>query len=77
MHTPKQITELWAWVVTETDGGEGIPAIGLDNGMVVPVIGADRERIESLRPILIEQTGKLPLRLVHFDQMTVVEIVRS
>jgi hypothetical protein len=50
MPTPLRIEKLYAWIATETDGSEGIVAVGLP-GMpgVTPLIGADRARIESYR----------------------------
>jgi hypothetical protein len=49
---PKTITELWAWVAIEPDGGEGVMGSEMmidGRTMFVPLVGADRERIESYR----------------------------
>ena len=69
-----KITELYAWIVTEKDGTEGIPAQCLD-GVWYPAVGADCARIESLRPIAADMQIKMGLdvKLVRFSQMTVVE----
>ena len=63
MTAPKAITEMFAWVCTEPNGDEGIPAMETRLG-AMPLVGADRERIESLRPFAIEvsQTLGLPVK---------------
>lgn len=71
---PKTITEIFAWVCTEADGGEGIPAID-HLGMAMPLVGADRQRIESLRPFaerVAHELG-LPVRLARFSGMETLE----
>lgn len=76
-HTPQQITELWAWICTEPDGGEGVPAFN-SGGAWLPMMGADRERIESLRDMaeLTARTAGYPLKLARFTTMEIVEVVR-
>jgi hypothetical protein len=66
---PKRIDALYAWVATEPDGGEGvcgadIPALG---GMV-PLVGADLERMRSLRPYaeLTRRASGCRVRLIGF-----------
>lgn len=75
MTEPKKITEVWAWICTEADGGEGIPAMSAPGGMVLPLIGADAERLISLRPAALDvaQGLGLPIKLVRFHQMEVIE----
>lgn len=70
----KTITEMFAWVLTEPEGGEGIPAI-MFGGSIMPLIGADRARIESLRQAAVDvrRTSGCPVRLVRFDGRTVLE----
>jgi hypothetical protein len=73
MSEPKQITELWAWVVTEADGGEGVPAIELD-GVALPLVGADGERMKLLRPYAEQVAGRgVPVKLMRFSGAEVVE----
>jgi hypothetical protein len=58
----KQITELWAWVVTEPGGGEGVPAsTRLLPGHYTPLIGADEARIRSYETEALTIAG-LPLK---------------
>lgn len=71
---PKAIDEMWAWICTEPDGGEGIPALQGPDGPM-PMIGADRARIESLRPWAASVANELglPVRLVRFTGMEVLD----
>ena len=74
----KKITELFAWVCTEADGGEGIPAASL-GGMPFPLIGADQERIQSLRPYAEDAAYRLglPVKLMRFTGGEVLEILNT
>ncbi len=70
MSAPKKITAMFAFVVEEADGGEGVPAftVGL---YWYPLMGADLERIESLRAVaqgLSNTLGK-PFKIVKFTGM--------
>lgn len=68
----QKITEMYAWIVTETDGSEGIPAI-FKQGMMMPLIGADKARVESCRPDALFIAEDKPLKLVKFHTMEVIE----
>jgi hypothetical protein len=75
MTIPKKIEVIYAWIVTETDGSEGIPAQLLGN-VWAPLIGADMERVNSARnsPTLEAiRAMKRPHKLVKFTVMTVLE----
>ena len=63
----KKITELFAFVVTHTDGDEGIIAMKMGDTMF-PFIGADQERVEQLKPLAetIAKNAGLPLELRYF-----------
>jgi hypothetical protein len=66
----QKIEKLYAWIATEPDGGEGVCGASIPElGGMVPLVGADRERIESYRRIA-EQARKatgFPIRLVEFS----------
>lgn len=70
-HPPHLVTELWAWIITEKNGGEGVAACEMViNGQrfMMPLVGADEERIKSLEPkarVVAEITG-LPVQLRKF-----------
>jgi len=78
---PKKIDELWAWICTETDGSEGVPAISMNlNGVdhMAPMIGADRDRVESYRPYvmdLVKDRPELKFKLVRFGCKEIFEHV--
>ena len=46
---PQTIDEMYAWVLTHPDGSEGVPAAMGASGMWLPLIGADKDRMESFR----------------------------
>ena len=69
------ITTLYAWVATEPDGGEGVCSMILPNGMHMPLIGADRARVESLRSAA-ERTRRMsgyPVKLKMFSSGVVID----
>ena len=72
-HTPKKIEKLYAWICTEPDGGDGVPAIRLGD-TAYPLFGSDLARMHDLRSsaLQVRATG-LPVRLVEFSVMTVLE----
>lgn len=72
----KRVDEMFAWVV-EDDGTEGVPAFPGPNGMVFPMMGADMERMASLRPIAEEIAEKLdkPITLLKFTTREEVEVI--
>lgn len=68
---PLVIDELWAWV-SVTDEGEGILGARLGN---VSLVGADRARMESLRPFAMRcaATFGVGVSLVKFSTRTLIE----
>ena len=73
-NTGQKIEELYAWVAIEKDGGEGIIGAVLSQG-IVPLIGADRERIESYRQFAIHAAlaADVPFKLVRFSTREILE----
>lgn len=72
MTIPDTIEDIYAIVCIEADGSEGIPAFGPVNGMMMPMVGADKERIDSLIPTAKEisrETG-MPMKLVRYIKLT-------
>lgn len=66
-------------VVDENDDAEGIIAFMDSTGLWHPMIGADEDRIRSLRPVaedLARRSGARELKLVQFDNRTVVETIK-
>jgi hypothetical protein len=73
-----KITELYAYVVADTgEDDEGVPAFMGPEMAWMPLMGADRERAESLRPFaaqMAKQLGK-PIKLIRSTGIEVVEVV--
>ncbi len=68
------ITEVFVYVVTESEGEEGIPAISLD-GAIMPMLAADPKVVQKFRRYALsiaKEMGK-PVKLVRFSTMEVVE----
>lgn len=75
---PAKIVELWAWVREDDGDGEGILAseMVLDGRrMFVPLVGADRARIESYRDFAygIARVSGYKIKLVRFSSAEVIE----
>lgn len=49
-----KIEKITAFVVTDEDGTEGIPAFSDPNGLMQPMVGADPARVKALYPIAIQ-----------------------
>jgi hypothetical protein len=76
MSPAPRIDAIYAWVCTEADGSEGIPACALPGSDgPLPLIGADQARIQSLRPwaLAVAVEMGLPVKLVRFDRLTILE----
>ncbi len=65
-----RIEEIYAFVAEDTGpDDEGVVAMSV-GGVMMPMVGADMARVESLRPIaknISKQTGK-KVKLLHFTQ---------
>jgi hypothetical protein len=73
---PHKIERLYAWIATHADGEEGVPAIQGPDGTILPLVGSDRERIESLREAARDAARNLnvvSVRLVCFDHLIELE----
>jgi hypothetical protein len=70
----KRIDAIYAWVATEPDGGEGVCSAQIGE-IHMPLVGADIERIKSLRGYaeMIRQATMLPIRLVRFSRREDIE----
>jgi hypothetical protein len=71
---PHKIERVYAWIATDRTGEDGICAAQGRDGPV-PMIGSDKERIESLRPFAegLNRMQGYPVRLVEFTRMIVLE----
>lgn len=75
------IDEMWAWIAEEEEEEEGVigayaPVAGIPESEVFhPLVGADKERIESFRDYaeMISENLGVPVRLVKFSNREVLE----
>lgn len=72
-----RIVAVWAYVVTETNGDEGVPAIHTPDGWIMPLMGGDLDRMRSLRPVAQNMANALnkPLELCVFREREFIELV--
>lgn len=65
-----KITQMYAFVVADKDeNDEGIIAFAAPNGMMMPLVGADMSRVDSLKPIAeaICKTKNAKYRILRFE----------
>jgi hypothetical protein len=74
-----KVNEIWAYLsVDPTDGNEGVIAAPIGS-LTMPLIGADKERMISLKPIaeeLAKRSG-IEIKLVKFSRREVVETIKG
>jgi hypothetical protein len=73
-----RIDQVFAFIVLDDDGTEGVPAVMAPNGMLLPLMGADLARIDSLRAIVERDprlTGK-QITLAKFSGRENVEVIQ-
>lgn len=73
-----RIEQMYAFVMLDpADNTEGIPAFQGPDGMMMPMVGADMERVEQLRPIA-EQMARVSggkVTLCRFEVRTELEVI--
>ncbi len=73
-----RIEQMYAFIIVDDDGTEGIPAFNPpDGGMAIPMVGADMAMVDKLRPIAVTMSltfGKT-VELVKFSQREHVETI--
>lgn len=71
-----RIEAMWAYVVLHGDGDEAIPAQSI-GGAMMPMLGADRVRVQALRPLVREMATLLgkPIKLVRFEHRVDEEVI--
>lgn len=69
------IGTLFAFIATDADGSEGITAFEGPDGVMYPMVGADMERVDDLKPIAqaIAKASDTPIHLVRFSKREVLE----
>lgn len=51
MSSTKKISQMFAFVMDDGKGAEGIMGISAADGSWMPLVGADMARVESLKPL--------------------------
>lgn len=74
--TASKVTEVYAFLAVDTDGAEGVPAAELGD-MVMPLIAADADRLESLRPMAqsLASSYGMKITVVRFTNREDVETI--
>jgi hypothetical protein len=74
---PHDIERIYAWIARDPgDGTEGVIAWPMD-GMMMPLLGADMERVTSLEK-LAEVAGRargVPVKLVRFERAETIRTI--
>ena len=76
---PLIIEKLYAWVAEEQNGSQGVIAYLASGNMQLPLVGADKERIESFREYAEQVAAQLKMRvfLMEFSTRTILEIING
>lgn len=71
---PQRITEIYAWVAEDVEG-EGIPAFLGPNDIMMPLVMADKGRVDDVRLIAerLQKQAGVPFKLVRFYGLEIVE----
>lgn len=74
-----RITEVWAYVCVPTTGAddqdEGIPAFKAPFGIMMPMVAADRRRVDALRRQARLFAGQPEVERVELRRFTTMEVV--
>lgn len=76
----EKIEEIFAWIVEEADGGEGIPAGSIlieGEPHFMPMIGADMDRIKALEPLVQQLRHRFPQSPMRLCRFAMVDVVQS
>lgn len=73
---PLEMNEMFAFVARDESNDEGITVMPI-NGMLVPLLGADMSRIDSLRHFaqIIADWRGVPVQLIRFSQRETLETI--
>ena len=78
MRGQKRIERMFAFVVVDEDGSEGVPAMAGPRGEPIPLLGADLARVDALRPVaavLATMMNKPVKTLCVFSERTEVDTI--
>jgi hypothetical protein len=71
-----RIDQIWAYLSVDA-GGEGIIGAPIDGRSTLPLIAADKTRLDQIRPwaFALARALKAPVRLVRFKNREEVEVI--
>jgi hypothetical protein len=74
--TQLRIDEVFVFIAKDADG-EGVPAFTLPDGMMLPMVCADKERVDSLRAMArrIARETKNKITLCRFSVREEIEVI--
>lgn len=69
-----KIDKMYAFVATDPNGSEGVMGF-MSDGVLVPMVGADMRRIDSLKPFadLIAQKAGVEYKILRFELIGEIE----
>lgn len=72
-----KITTIHAFIATEIDGTEGVIGQLMPDGVFMPFVCADAERVKQLRPFAknIARIGKTSVKLIRFSVREDLEVI--
>lgn len=73
-----RIDAMFACIVLDDDGTEGIPAVLAPDGMIIPLVGADMTRLAQIRAMVLSDPVLLGKRIeiVKFSQRERLEMIQ-
>lgn len=75
--TPFQVSEVYAFLAVDGEGAEGVPATQLGD-MLMPLVAADRARLDDLRPIAqhLASAYGFPITVARFTVREDIETIQ-
>jgi len=74
--SPHEVTEVYAFLAVDGEGGEGVPAAQLGD-MLMPLVAADQARLADLRPIArkLASAYGMTITVARFTQREDIETI--
>jgi len=71
----ERVERVYAWLMTDAEGNESVPAVAFPDGTVGPLIGTQRASLEIYRDIAreIQRHSGHPVRFVCFESRVDLE----
>lgn len=74
---PLHIDEIFAFVSEDEHGNEGVCGFRTNDGTFLPMVCADKARVDSLREMadLIKRTSGMQIKLLRFSKRSLIEVL--